>query len=169
MRKYRNANMSPSKHAAYLRLRCLKATWPVEAVLAALEALTPDALRVRLLARSARLCSLIPRLCSWWYWFLMRDYSHPGDLAQCMRQAGVLTHPVKCVLGSQAHLERLLARVHVETLMQGNLSAGEAVALARAVREALPGKPLAADERAVEEVAALPEGSSLLLRWVTGL
>ena len=48
MRKYRNANMSPSKHAAYLRLRCLKATWPVEAVLAELEALTPDALRVRL-------------------------------------------------------------------------------------------------------------------------
>ena len=48
VRKYRNANMSPSKHAAYLRLRCLKATWPVEAVLAELEALTPDALRARL-------------------------------------------------------------------------------------------------------------------------
>ena len=64
----------------------------------------------------------------------------------------------------QAHLERLLARVHVEALMQGNLSAEEAVALAGAVREALPGKPLLADERAVEEVAALPEGSSSLLR-----
>ena len=46
VRKYRNANMAPSKHAAYLRLRCLKASWPVEAVLAELEALTPDALRV---------------------------------------------------------------------------------------------------------------------------
>ena len=52
VRKYRNANMSPSKHAAYLRLRCLKATWPVEAVLAELEALTPDALRVRLFTYS---------------------------------------------------------------------------------------------------------------------
>ena len=54
--------------------------------------------------------------------------------------------------------------MHVEALMQGNLSAEEAVALAGAVRESLPGKPLAADERAVEKVAALPEGSSSLLR-----
>ncbi|KAK9820983.1 hypothetical protein WJX81_000873 [Elliptochloris bilobata] len=108
VRKYRNANMAPAKHAAYLRLRCLKATWPVEAVLAALEALTLDALR--------------------------------------------------------AHLERLLARVHVEALVQGNLCADEARALAHAVRGALPGAPLLSSERPVEEVAALPDGSALLLR-----
>lgn len=76
----------------------------------------------------------------------------------------MLAHPAKRVLDLQAHLERLLARVHVEALMQGNLSAEEAVALAGAVRKTLPGEPLLADERAVEEVAALPDGSSSLLR-----
>lgn len=47
LRKYRNANMAPPRHATYLRMRCLKATWPVEAVLAELEALTPPALQAR--------------------------------------------------------------------------------------------------------------------------
>ena len=74
------------------------------------------------------------------------------------------TAPEDHLLGLQAHLERLLACVHVEALMQGNLSAEEAVELAGAVRKVLPGEPLLADERAVEEVAALPEGSSSLLR-----
>ena len=52
VRKYRNANMSPGRHASYLRLRCLKATWAVEAVQAELEALTPDAVRVSWAARA---------------------------------------------------------------------------------------------------------------------
>lgn len=65
---------------------------------------------------------------------------------------------------AQAHLGRLLARVHVEALMQGNLSAADATELAEAVCEALPGAQMAAAERPVEEVAVLPEGHSLLLR-----
>lgn len=65
---------------------------------------------------------------------------------------------------AQAHLGRLLARVHVEALMQGNLSAADAAELAEAVCAALPGAQMAAAERPVEEVAVLPEGHSLLLR-----
>jgi len=56
VRKFRNANMAPSRHASYLRLRCLKATWPVEAVLAELEALTPPALQARHRPRRDEFC-----------------------------------------------------------------------------------------------------------------
>jgi hypothetical protein len=56
VRKFRNANMAPSRHASYLRLRCLKATWPVEAVLAELEALTPPALQARRRLRRDEFC-----------------------------------------------------------------------------------------------------------------
>ena len=45
-RKYANANMSPSKHASYLRLTALKHMWPVEDALAELRQLTPSALQV---------------------------------------------------------------------------------------------------------------------------
>ena len=45
-RKYANANMSPSKHASYLRLTALKHVWPVEDALAELRQLTPSALQV---------------------------------------------------------------------------------------------------------------------------
>ena len=45
-RKYANANMSPFKHATYLRLTALKHVWPVTDVLAELRQLTPSALQV---------------------------------------------------------------------------------------------------------------------------
>ncbi len=54
--------------------------------------------------------------------------------------------------------------MHVEALLFGNLTAEDATALADAVCAALPGEPMPAAERPLEEVAALPEGSSLLVR-----
>jgi len=52
----------------------------------------------------------------------------------------------------------------MEALLFGNLTAEDATALADAVCAALPGEPMPAAERPLEEVAALPEGSSLLVR-----
>jgi hypothetical protein len=46
-RRYANANMSPGKHAAYLRLRALKHVWHVDDALAELNALTPAAVQAR--------------------------------------------------------------------------------------------------------------------------
>ena len=46
-RRYANANMSPGKHAAYLRLRALKHVWDVDAALAELNRLTPAAVQAR--------------------------------------------------------------------------------------------------------------------------
>lgn len=48
MQKYQNANMSPERHASYLRLRALKQRmWRMEDVLAELQALTPASVQVR--------------------------------------------------------------------------------------------------------------------------
>ena len=46
MQKYQNANMSPDRHASYLRLRALKQMWRMEDVLAQLQALTPAYVQV---------------------------------------------------------------------------------------------------------------------------
>ena len=63
-----------------------------------------------------------------------------------------------------AALPSLFANNHVELLVQGNIGRGEAAALARAARAALPGPPLAAAARPYDPVTALPPGSSTLLR-----
>ena len=47
VQKYQNANMSPDRHASYLRLRALKQMWRMEDVLAELQALTPAGVQVR--------------------------------------------------------------------------------------------------------------------------
>lgn len=47
VQKYQNANMSPDRHASYLRLRALKRMWRMEDVLSELQALTPAAVQVR--------------------------------------------------------------------------------------------------------------------------
>ena len=42
LRRYKNANMKPDKHATYLRIYAIKKTlWPVEAVQEQIEAVTP--------------------------------------------------------------------------------------------------------------------------------
>ena len=46
VQKYQNANMSPDRHASYLRLRALKQMWRMEDVLAELQALTPANVQV---------------------------------------------------------------------------------------------------------------------------
>ncbi len=88
-----------------------------------------------------------------------------GRLAGRSGAAGAT--PEACA-APQAHLQRLLARVHVEALLFGNLTAEDAAALADGVCAALPGEPMPAAERPLEEVAALPEGSSLLVRRARG-
>ena len=46
MRRYKNANMKPDKHATYLRISAIKQQiWPVEAVQEHLETLTPAELQ----------------------------------------------------------------------------------------------------------------------------
>lgn len=46
LRRYKNANFKPDKHATYLRIYAIKQKiWPVEEVQAQLEALTPAALQ----------------------------------------------------------------------------------------------------------------------------
>ena len=52
--KYANANMSPSRHASYLRLLALKHVWHVDDALAELRALTPSALQVSTSAAASR-------------------------------------------------------------------------------------------------------------------
>ena len=48
VQKYQNANMSPERHASYLRLRAFKQRmWRMEDVLAELQALTPASVQVR--------------------------------------------------------------------------------------------------------------------------
>lgn len=47
VQKYQNANMSPDRHASYLRLRALKQMWRMEDVLAELQALTPASVQAR--------------------------------------------------------------------------------------------------------------------------
>ncbi len=48
VRRYKNANFKPDKHATYLRLYAIKQKmWPVEVVQAQLEALTPSAVQGR--------------------------------------------------------------------------------------------------------------------------
>lgn len=48
VQKYQNANMSPERHASYLRLRALKQRmWRMEDVLTELQALTPASVQVR--------------------------------------------------------------------------------------------------------------------------
>ena len=46
MRRYKNANMKPDKHATYLRISAIKQQmWPVEAVQEHLESITPAELQ----------------------------------------------------------------------------------------------------------------------------
>lgn len=44
--QYANANLTPERHAGYLRLRALKRFWDVDAVLHALKQLTAGGLQV---------------------------------------------------------------------------------------------------------------------------
>lgn len=46
VQKYQNANMSPDRHASYLRLRALKQMWRMEDVLSELQASTPASVQV---------------------------------------------------------------------------------------------------------------------------
>ena len=55
-REYRNAHVSPDRHAAWLRLAALKKAWPPAAVLAALEAMAPASLRAAAPAALANCC-----------------------------------------------------------------------------------------------------------------
>lgn len=69
VRKYRNVHTSPGVHAEYLRLYTLRSSvWEHEAVLAQLEALTPEALKGGpswpLQPPLARSWSMLGQLCS---------------------------------------------------------------------------------------------------------
>ena len=166
-REYRNSHVKPERHATHLRLACLKRLWsPLEVARALEEELTPEALE-----------ALAPALLAG-----MPPPSPPppppppstgnGD---GVGAAGGGPPPPPPPQGN-----------HLELLVQGNVSASEATALARAARAALPPFPsddddddggenkektssfspllLPAARRPEERVALLPRGSSHLLR-----
>ena len=64
----------------------------------------------------------------------------------------------------QAFLPSLLAGLHLETLMHGNITATQATALARQLHAALGGGQLAADQRPAERCVQLPKGCDMLHR-----
>ncbi|KAK9797401.1 hypothetical protein WJX73_004607 [Symbiochloris irregularis] len=108
--QYRNACISPDRHAAYLRLRSLKRMWSTESVLAAMEGLTPSKL--------------------------------------------------------QALQSQLLSDLHIEALFLGNISAGDAVSVAKAVQRQLAPQ-LQSHQRVTQGVVQLPDGHSYLHRQRT--
>ena len=148
-REYRNSHVRPERHAAHLRLACLKRLWAPLEVAEALEGLaTPEALE-----------ALAPAL-------LAGTFPPPPSSSSSSSENG-----------DEAGKPR---GNHLELLVQGNVSASEAAALARAARAALPpfqesssssSSPspllLPAACRPEERVALLPRGSSHLLRAPT--
>jgi nardilysin len=65
VRKYANSNMSPEKHATYLRMRALKHLWHVEDVLLELKRLTPADIQAwhGMAARRISLSSALRGMC----------------------------------------------------------------------------------------------------------
>ena len=68
-----------------------------------------------------------------------------------------------------AFLPALLAGLHIEALLHGNIAASEAEALARRLHVTLGGASLAASTRPAERCVQLPKGCTMLNRCAAGL
>jgi len=64
----------------------------------------------------------------------------------------------------QSFMGELLGLVHVEALIEGNVTSEEAATLASSVLELLPGDRLSIAERPKDSIAHIPAGSSYLFR-----
>ena len=142
--QYRNANMKPHKHASYLRLAALKDLfWSAEDILK---------VRAQQLRGTHRAWADVhhPQI------YATRS---PPALPACPQEMEQLSRE-----DLAAFLPRLLADLHVEALLHGNIRAADAEQLARQVHSALGGSSLAAEARPVECSLELPAGGSLLHR-----
>lgn len=74
----------------------------------------------------------------------------------------MLPQDVFCKL--QEMLAALLESLHIEILLEGNISANQAFAMAKQVTEELPGKRLLISQRLQQLTTRLPAGGSYLLR-----
>lgn len=64
----------------------------------------------------------------------------------------------------QDYLAQLLKEVHIELLLEGNVTLQQASDLARQVAKRLPSKPLPISERPKQQIAEIPEDKCYLLR-----
>lgn len=64
----------------------------------------------------------------------------------------------------QEMLAGLIEDVHIELLLEGNISAEEACELAHGLSQELPGMRLPISMRLQEQVALIPKGHSIILR-----
>ncbi len=68
------------------------------------------------------------------------------------------------MMGGAGFVKALFEKIHVETLVMGNLDREEAEQLGKTVQSLLPSAPLAGAERPAERVVQLPEGGNFLHR-----
>lgn len=61
----------------------------------------------------------------------------------------------------EAHLTAVLAGTHLEALLHGNLTAGQARGVVDGARAALGGSALPASKRPIDRAVQLPVGSTL--------
>lgn len=64
----------------------------------------------------------------------------------------------------QATFRELLSSLHIESLIEGNMTAAEAESLLGVVRKSFSGQSLPITERPVDQVAHIPPGSAFLIR-----
>ncbi|POY74423.1 hypothetical protein BMF94_2617 [Rhodotorula taiwanensis] len=104
---------------------------------------------------------------------LEQPYSHVGYDGAYLTQA--LAHTVEEKLAAldevtpenlQAHAKKLLSRMHIESLVHGNMLKNEALDLARDVEETFKPQPLTEDELRSRQALITPEGKWLARRPV---
>lgn len=84
IRRYKNANFKPDKHATYLRIYAIKQKiWPVEEVLAQLESLTPATLQGQPSISNAALLLQAGFVSSGHLILQKLDHKHPVRLYGC--------------------------------------------------------------------------------------
>jgi hypothetical protein len=146
--------MSPSKHATYQRLVALKSCfWRADQLLPELQQLTGADVEVG--------------AAVWGLGSVERN-----ALGQCKARLesfvlSVFALPTRgchLPLPLQAFLPSLLAGLHLEALVHGNITATQATTLARQLHETLGGVQLGADQRPAERCVQLPKGCDMLHR-----
>ena len=148
--QYRNVNMSPAKHATYQRLLALKDRfWHADQVAPELERMELADVKVGRRWGGMRAGRVLQLLQPW-------------------RPAIARSPGLPALPPSQAFLPMLLEGLHVEAMLHGNITAGEATELARSMHAALGGAALPADARTAERCVQLPQGCNMLHRCGKG-
>ena len=90
---------------------------------------------------------------------------HPNTFSAWKTFLSIPQHIVLCC--PQDFLPRLFRETHITALLQGNLTAEDAMEIASSVRAAFSAGIMSAAERPLDRVAMLPQTSSLLHRCHT--